>query len=105
MSNTAQETGRPEGIPEDVWTIAGRVLGSPSFKRETVRARIARALLAQIEDCAKVADEREAICAEAVEMVCAGTLYPDIPTAAATENSARMEASHIAGLIRKKARP
>jgi hypothetical protein len=53
-----------------------------------------------IEACAKVADTRADICADAVAKIDAGELYQDIPTAKATENCARMEAVHIASLIR-----
>lgn len=38
---------KPEGIPEDVWTKAGVALGSSLMLRPVVRARIARAILAE----------------------------------------------------------
>lgn len=61
---------------------------------------LARAILAERERCAKIADEREAICADAVAKIKAGELYTGLPTAQATEECARLEANHIARLIR-----
>lgn len=48
-----------------------------------------------LEAALAVAQHREAVCTKAVELVEAGVLYPDLPTAYATENSARLEAAHI----------
>ncbi len=55
-----------------------------------------------VEDAAKVADDRAAICFDAVAKIEAGTLYPNRPRAetAATERCAGMEAAHIARSIR-----
>lgn len=58
---------RPDDVPQKVWKVAGRALGSPSFTRQTVQARIARAIMAaetrgeerERERCAKIADEEE----------------------------------------------
>lgn len=52
------------------------------------------------ERAAVAADEREAICADAVAKIEAGELYVGIATAKATEECARLEAAHIARLIR-----
>ena len=79
---------------------AGKALGSPSFTRETVQRRIANALRRQVEICADIARDRKEICADAVARVRDGTLYAGIPTAEATENSARLEAQHIEEQIR-----
>ena len=53
-----------------------------------------------IKRCAKVADARAAICRDAVRLVREGKLYQNSPTAEATEQSAALEAEHIAAAIR-----
>lgn len=92
---------KPDDIPDDIWTASGRAMGSPHFNRDTTRKRVARSLMAEREACAVIADERAAICADAVAEIEAGRLYKDIPTARATEDCARAEAEHIARLIRR----
>jgi uncharacterized coiled-coil protein SlyX len=54
-----------------------------------------------IKECAMVAQDRAAICADALAKIAAGELYQGLSTARATENCARMEAVHIASLICK----
>lgn len=54
-----------------------------------------------IDQCAAIADERAAICADAVAKIKAGELYKETAkTSVQTENCARLEAVHIAELIR-----
>lgn len=95
---------KPDDVPNSVWVSALNAGKSATDNDGFVR--IARAILAakaeEREACAKIADEREAICADAVAKIDAGELYLGIPTAAATEGCARLEASHIARLIRKR---
>ena len=64
---------------------------SPKNARRSYRLGYAKGLAAALA----VAQKREAVCADAVEQVKAGKLYPDLPTAYATENCARLEASEI----------
>jgi hypothetical protein len=87
----------PEGIPLDVWTEARRIVD----QRPLRTIDLAQAILAEREACARIADERAAICADAVAKIEAGDLYAGIATAAATESCASLEASHIARLIRR----
>lgn len=62
------------------------------------RHRIAGFKEAQ-EAAVKVANDRAAICADAVAKIEAGELYGGADDARATENCARLEAAHIAKLI------
>lgn len=99
---------KPYDIPKDVMKSAANVVVSlgiggttnPNPDGFAVRDAVARAILAERGRCAKVADDRAAICADAVAKIEAGDLYPGIPTARASETCARMEAEHIARLIR-----
>lgn len=105
---------RPDDIPEWAWSKADQLAGvgwgsqgqgiRETFVREIARALVAaerRGIEAERERCARVADDREAICADAVRKIEAGELYRDIPTARATEECARLEAAHIGRLIRQ----
>ena len=89
---------KPDDIPQDVFHAALSATDSP-FPGDI--ERIARAIMAEREACARIADEREAICADAVSKVDTGNLYAGNPTAKATEECARLEAAHIARLIRR----
>jgi len=89
----------PAQIDREALTLA-------AYDSEHVRARlIARALVeAQrrgMRAALGVARNRVDICADAVEKVKSGDLYPDIPTALASERCAHLEASHIYAAIRK----
>lgn len=95
---------RPDDVPEDIWDDARKALSLnfivpiPSLE---VAISVARALMAGREADAAMADHRAAICADAVAKIDAGQLYKNSPTARATEDCARMEAEHIARLIRR----
>ena len=100
---------KPDDIPQDVWDAVyfldwvrgdGWPLALPP--KEVAARAIMSARAEEREACAKIADDREAICADAVAKVEAGELYQGIPTAAATESCARLEAAHIARLIRNR---
>lgn len=89
-------------IPADIQKTALAVydrLGRGSVGDEQT---IASALAAEREACAKIAEERAAICADAVAKIDAGQLYAGMQHARATEECARLEASHIACLIRRE---
>jgi hypothetical protein len=98
----------PEGITEAAWEAAFDPAEDAymAFDYETARAIVARAIQAaqeaEREACAAIADERAAICEDAVSKIDAGKLYAGIPTARATEQCAQLEALHIARLIRRK---
>lgn len=55
---------------------------------------------AALEEAAKVADARAAVCDDAVKLIGEGKLYRDVDGAAATERCASLEARHIAKMIR-----
>lgn len=88
-------------IPPDIQKAAAAVYARLGRGADADEQTIAKALMAEREACAVIADKREAICADAVAKIEAGELYRDIPTAAATESCARLEAAHIARLIRR----
>jgi predicted metal-dependent phosphoesterase TrpH len=92
-------------IPEWAMEEARVALISHPGKYDPMLERVARALVAAerrgIERAAKVAEDRKAICADAVAKVKSGELYADIPTALASESCAHLEASHIVKLIRQ----
>ena len=56
-----------------------------------------------IEECAGIADRRARACALTIALIRAGRLWRNNPNARASENCARLEAVHIASLIRKLA--
>jgi hypothetical protein len=111
---------KPDDIDQDAWDTGARMAGeylswlhagnsaghlsehAVSAMADTIARAIMSARAEEREACAKIADDREAICADAVAKVEAGELYQGIPTAAATESCARLEAAHIARLIRNR---
>lgn len=104
---------KPDDVNQEAWNAAHELCISTSrFHPQDqyglyIQDLVARAIMAakaeEREACAKIADERTAICADAVAKVEAGELYQSFPQdAKITENCARMEASHIAKLIRSR---
>lgn len=66
-----------------------------------LRAAELRGRVAGMREAAMIANHRAAICEDAVHEIEAGRLYPSLDRSRtlATENCARLEASHIAELI------
>ena len=89
-------------IPPDIQKAAAAVYARLGRGADADEKTIAKALIARDEACARIADERAAVCADAVAKIEAGELYAGIPTARATEDCARLEALHIARLIRRE---
>lgn len=97
---------RPADIPQNIWEQVGLWVVSDRTREDIARALLAaeaRGKREGMEMATQVAREREAICEDACDQVKAGSLYVDVPNAFATENSARLEAGHIARLIEAKA--
>lgn len=44
MTTLSQEN--PPDVPPDVWTLAGKALGSPTMNRDLIRRRVANAIMA-----------------------------------------------------------
>lgn len=70
-------------IPDDVWKLAGAALGSPDFSRDTIRTRIANAIMADRSRRAALPTEASEPAVESIDRHAyrvAHLPYPDAKT-------------------------
>lgn len=100
-----EQTAGLSAVPVDVETMADRLVGRKRNGYAELRRMAIAAILEERARCLGLARQREAICEDACRLIEAGKLYVGIPTALATEGSAKLEAAHIGDLIAGGAAP